>query len=122
MLLNFLDTHFKFLENNCYPIFVKSDVKYKHKTHGEVLYPGLVIRTDAHSTQEFQVALFEDNKDHICDFHDCSRNDVVKFEVAILGRLTFNSLAKRTINWFGQGQDRLFNMLHKKIDESINTR
>ena len=92
MLLSYLRNHFKYSPNNYYPIFVESDVKFKHKTHGDVLYKGLVLRTDAFSTRGFQVALFEDENSKICDFHDCVKADIVKFEVARLSAATFSSI------------------------------
>jgi len=107
MLLNFLKSHFRFNSNKCYPLFVLSDIKFKHKKHGDVLYQGLVIRTDAYSEKGYQVALFEDNNPTICDFHDCPKVDIVEFEVARLNTIVSFSSLKRIKNWFGQGQDRL---------------
>ena len=114
MLLRFLKTHFRFRENDYYPLFVQSDVKFKHKQHGDVLYPGLIIRTDAYSDQAYQVALYDESNPTVCDFHDCPMSDIVQFEAARLSTIVSLSSLKRIKNWFGQGQDRLCAKLIKK--------
>ena len=117
MLLKFIRRYFTYSENEFYPIYVESNIRFKHKRHGEVFYPGLIVRTDAHSTRGYQVALFEEDNANICDLHDCPRDDIVQLEVAKLQTLTtqvpFSSF-KRTPNMRPQLCDRLFAAVAKR--------
>ena len=70
MLMKYLHNYFQFSENEFYPIYVESDIRFKHPKHGPIIYPGLIVRTGAHSTRCYQVALFEKDNANICDLHD----------------------------------------------------
>jgi transposase InsO family protein len=118
MLFKFLSKHFQFATNECFPIFVQSPVKLEvSKRHTET-FPGLIVRTDAFSKRGYQVALFEDDNDNICDFHDCPREAIIKFEVANLAMATFPTLNSDTHS----DQNRLLALLQPKKKTALTKR
>ena len=83
LLFTFLQQYFaRNITNKFFPVFVQSDVAYTTRLEDRVvdktMYPGLVISFDQNSPKQIGTALFEHNNPKICDFHDCSRVDVVK--------------------------------------------